>query len=171
MSDKSKTTEHLWEPIEGWLASEALELDDLEWSGRTLRVLVDGPGGVDLDRLAAVSEGISDLLDARVELEDPYQLEVSTPGLERSLRRPRHYEKSVGREVSVKGRGEAGTVVVKGILSGVEPEGITVSDVSGPHHLGFDRVISARTIFRWEKTPKPGGHKPPPDPQPREITT
>ncbi len=66
-----------------------------------LRVTVDGHE-VDLDRLAEVSRGLSRLLDDETDLQDAYQLEVTSPGLERKLRRPTHYEKSVGREVVVK---------------------------------------------------------------------
>ena len=95
----------IWTVVEPYLAAERLELDDVELLGRgpgtLLRVVVDGED-VNIDRLADVSRGISRLLDNETELVDAYRLEVTSPGLERDLRRPSHYAKSVGREVVVK---------------------------------------------------------------------
>lgn len=158
------TVESLWALIEPWLRAEQLELDDLELlgsgRGRTLRVVVDKTGGIDLDRLAEVSDGISRLLDAESDLEGPYQLEVSSPGLERRLRRPRHWEKSIGREVVVKVRSGEAVETVKGVLVAADANGFTVE---GPdtetHGFSYRQVISARTVFRWERSPKPGKKK------------
>jgi ribosome maturation factor RimP len=151
----------IWERIERWLAAEELELDDLEFKGsgrgQTVRVVVDGPGGVDLDRIAELSLGISRLLDDETGLEESYQLEVSSPGLERPLRRPRHFQKSIGREVSVKARAEGATVVVKGHLIAADDEVATIETADGSQRsVSYADVVSARTVFRWEKAPKPG---------------
>lgn len=51
--------DRLWAPIEEFLAREHVELDDLELSGRTLRVVVDAEGGIDLDHITDVSRGVS----------------------------------------------------------------------------------------------------------------
>ena len=96
----------VWDAVEPYLAAERLELDDLELVGRgstrTLRVTVDG-ADVDLDRIAEVSKGLSRLLDHTAGApEGSYQLEVTSPGLERKLTRPRHFQKSLGREAVVK---------------------------------------------------------------------
>ncbi len=151
------TTTDLWEAIERYLAAEGLELDDLQMTGagkgRTLRVVVDAEGGVDVDRLAAVSQDLSRLLDTVGDLAGPYRLEVSSPGLERKLRRPRHYVKSVGREVVVKTTG-AGTL--KGILTEAGETGIAVEGEDGVRRVGYEEIESARTVFRWERAPKPG---------------
>lgn len=148
----------LWRVIEPWLAAEGLELDDLELAGagrgRTLRVAVDAEAGLDLDRLAEVSEGISRLLDGRADLAGPYQLEVTSPGLERKLKRLRHWEKSVGREVAVKVDGEGESV--RGILTAAGPEGFSIDAGEGSRYFTYDRVVSAKTVFRWEAAPRPG---------------
>src|SRR5918999_6452317 len=71
--------------------------------GRSIvKVYVDGDDGVDLDTVAEVSEELSRGLDLRDPLPGRYTLEVSSPGLERSLRSPEHFELSVGRDVVVK---------------------------------------------------------------------
>lgn len=153
-------TTALWELIEPWLIAEQLELDDLDLvgtgSGRTLRVVVDGPDGVDLDRLADVSRGLSLLLDHDSDLEGSYQLEVTSPGLERRLRRPRQFEKSVGREVKIKARRGGTTIVATGILSAADADGFTVDTDDAVESFLFGDVLTARTVFRWERAPKPG---------------
>jgi ribosome maturation factor RimP len=146
--------------IEPWLDAEQVELDDLELvgtgKGRTLRVLVDAEGGVDLDRIAELSLGISALLDSETDLDEPYQLEVSSPGLERKLRLPRHYVKSIGREVSIKIRRDGTTHVFKGVLTEADDDGFTVETDDGGQRGGYDEVTSAKTVYRWQAAPKPG---------------
>ena len=154
-------TEVLWGLIEPWLGAEGLELDDLELKGtgggQLLRVIVDGEQGVDLDRLADLSHGISRLLDSEIDIEGPYQLEVSSPGLERVLRRPRHYEKSVGREVHIKARISGTTVVVRGQLVSADDASFEVDGEDGTtHRFAYADIVKARTVFRWERSPKPG---------------
>lgn len=154
------TTTTLWGLAERYLAAERLELDDLELvgggRGRVLRIAVDGPDGIDLDRLAEVSEGISRLLDAQGTLDGPYRLEVTSPGLERALKRPAHFVKSVGREVVVKAEVEGRTVTLRGVLIAADDEGFSVEDAAGPSRLAYRQVRTARTVFRWERAPKPG---------------
>ena len=146
--------------VEPYLADEHLELDDLELSGhgrgRVLRVIVDGDG-VDLGRLSELSRGLARLLDDAPSLQDPYQLEVSSPGLERKLRRPSHFQKSVGREVVVKVRTDH-TRTVRGRLTDAGDSTFTVESDDEAVSIGYDDVITAKTVFRWEKAPKPG-HK------------
>lgn len=152
-------TTDIWGLIEPYLAAERLELDDLELSGhgrgRVLRVTVDGPE-VDLDRLAEVSRGLSRLLDEETDLQDAYQLEVTSPGLERKLRRPTHYEKSLGREVVVKTVSGESKATHRGELIDVTDSGFTVGADTGPVTVAYEEVVSAKTVFRWEKAPKPG---------------
>ena len=99
-------TDAMWHIVADYLAADGLELDDLELrgsgGGRVLRVVVDAEGGVNLDRLSEVSRGLSRLLDPLPDLQASYRLEVTSPGVERSLRRPQHFEKSLGREVVIK---------------------------------------------------------------------
>lgn len=150
----------LWGLIEPWLAAERVELDDLELSGSgnalTLRCLVDAEGGVDIDRIAELSLGISALLDAQSGLDGPYQLEVSSPGLERKLRTPRHFQKSIGREVTVKLRRDGAATTIKGELVGADDDGFRVLSEGREQSASYEEVTSARTVFRWQAAPKPG---------------
>lgn len=158
-------TQAIWQIVEPWLAAERVELDDVDMvgtgKGRTLRILVDHEDGLDLDRIAALSDGISRLLDEEPSLADPYQLEVSSPGLERKLRRRAQWVKSVGRDVTVKMKTAAGNRTVKGVVKTVDDDGVLV-ELSEPEagdtsaRVGFDDVVSAKTVYRWDSGPKPG---------------
>ncbi len=151
----------LWELLEPWLEAEGVELDDLEvlglGAGRLVRVTVDSPGGVDLERIAQLSRGLSRLLDETDLAGASYTLEVSSPGLERPLRRPSQFRKAVGREVILKTRAEvAGARNHRGILAGVGEGDVLVNVDGAERAIPLDHVTQARTVFRWEKAPKPG---------------
>jgi len=153
------TVSDIWTVVEPYLAAERLELDDLELLGRgpgtVLRVVVDGDG-VNVDRLAEVSRGLSRLLDNETALNDAYRLEVTSPGLERNLRLPTHYSKSVGREVVVKiSEGEKKSTL-RGLLSGAGDQSFTIETGDEPTVVSYEDVLTAKTVFRWEKAPKPG---------------
>jgi ribosome maturation factor RimP len=80
---------------------------------RLVRVIVDADGGVDLDGVARVSRAVSDVLDDRGAFDGPYVLEVSSPGVDRPLREPRHWRRAAGRlvKVDVGGRSVVGRVL------------------------------------------------------------
>ena len=149
----------IWSVVEPYLAAEQLELDDLELTGRgrgrLLRVTVDGDD-VGVDRLAEVSRGLSRLLDDEPGLQDHYRLEVSSPGLERKLRRPAHYRKSMGREVVVKTAVAEGKATYRGTLTDADEARFTVDAEEGPVSVSYEDVVTAKTVFRWERAPKPG---------------
>jgi ribosome maturation factor RimP len=88
------------------VASTGIDLEDVEIRtvGRRIvvRVLVDSETGVSLDQVAAASTAVSEALDADDPFGDePYTLEVSSPGVERPLTLPRHWRRSAGRLVAV----------------------------------------------------------------------
>jgi ribosome maturation factor RimP len=156
---KLTTVTDIWTVVEPYLAAERLELDDLEMLGdgraRMLRVVVDGEG-VNTDRLAAVSRGISRLLDNETDLQDAYQLEVTSPGLERNLRRPSQYAKSIGREVVVKVSTTEGKTTLRGVVAEAGEDGFKIDSEGEAKVVDYQDVITAKTVFRWEKAPKPG---------------
>ena len=149
----------IWDVVEPYLAAERLELDDLELAGqgkgRILRVTVDGED-VTIDRLAGLSRSLSRLLDNATGLQDQYQLEVSSPGLERKLKRPKHYAKSVGREVVAKVSTGDSKMTVRGTIADVSDDEFTIDTDDGERIVEYGDVISAKTVFNWVKAPKPG---------------
>ena len=160
---KTTAAERLSAVVGPYLEAEGLELDTLELLGhrgaRLLRVVVDAEGGIDLDRLAETSRRLSRLLDAESDLEDPYRLEVSSPGLERRLRTSRHFEKAVGREVVMKVRTEGRTISLRGLLASADEEGCELSVEGEVRSFLYGAILSARTVYRWGASPKPGKQK------------
>ena len=100
---RAATIEHeIQTLIEPLVADFGAEVFDVTWGGGRLKVAVDAPGGIDTTTLSKVSRTISQELDLRDPIESRYTLEVSSPGLERRLRRPEHFAKSVGSTVTLK---------------------------------------------------------------------
>ena len=154
----------IWDAIERYVSAEGLELDDVEVAGGhgspAVRVVVDGPDGVDVDHLADLSRGIDRLLDGTRYETTRYGLEVSSPGLERKLRRPAQWAKVQGAEVTVKTRSEIdGNRRHDGVVVTAGTETVEL-DVDGSRRtIPYADITSARTVFVWEKAPKPGGKK------------
>lgn len=152
--------DRLWSQVESYVAAEHLELDDLEilgeGSGRIVRVTLDGES-LEVSRIADLSRGLSRMFDEIDPFEGSYTLEVSSPGLERKLRRPRHYEKSIGSEIKVKTFAPIkGERTHTGVLTQADGSSFTL-DVDGDHRqIGYDAVASARTVFEWKKAARPG---------------
>jgi ribosome maturation factor RimP len=134
----------------------SLSLWDVEVGGskgsRIVRVYVDGEEGVDLDTVAEVSEEISRGLDLRDPIEGRYTLEVSSPGLERTLKRPEHYARSVGKQVVVKTKRKVvgDSHRVDGTILEAGDGSVTLkTDQQEEVDVPYEEVKSARTVFEW----------------------
>jgi len=110
-------------------------------------------GGVDLDTIAATAQRLSRRLDLEgFEQDRPYELEVSSPGLERPLREPRHFERSVGQQVRVKTVEPVdGRRVHEGALVSADAEAIVIASDGGELRVPYDGIASAKTVFEWKK--------------------
>ncbi len=128
-------------------AQEGLELIDAEIGGgggrQILRIFIDKAGGVSLDDCTAVSRAVSTALDVEDPIEGAYDLEVSSPGLDRPLKTPDHFQKFLGSKVRVRTFGplpeSENRRTFLGILQGYENGTISI-DVDGkifrvPHAL------------------------------------
>ena len=98
-----------------------------------LRIFIDKPGGVTLDDCEAMSRAISDPLDEADPISQAYFLEVSSPGIERELTRPEHFEAMKGRDVSVIlfRPTEDGQKEIIARLEGLDGDRILLSDLDG----------------------------------------
>lgn len=149
------------------LDEAGLELVDLELQSGLLRVTVDREGGVDLEALSNANRLVSRALDQIDPIPGRYTLEVSSPGLERPLRRPEHFVRALGKKVTVRtlpGVGEARRLT--GLLANADREGITIEgpDVpDGKQSVRYSEVERARTVFEWgasaapKRSPKKAG--------------
>jgi ribosome maturation factor RimP len=143
------------------LDEHEVELYDLELTGGILKVTLDRPGGIDIGAVGKVTRAISHLLDEADPIAGAFTLEVSSPGLERALRTPEHFARSVGETVIIKARaGVEGERRFKGTLTATDAHGITVAVTEpasdAPRTLAYDEVERARTVFEWGPAPKPG---------------
>ena len=134
--------------------SSGLELWEVAIRGEgrrsVLRVSVDREGGVDLDTIAEVSERLSRRLDLQDFGPRGYTLEVSSPGIERPLRTPRHFERSVGQRVMVKtGAPIDGATVHEGAWVSADAEAIRVASEGGERRVPYTDITSARTVVDW----------------------
>ncbi len=156
----NEVADRLWNVVEPYVAAEGIELDDLEVLGRgpgtIVRVTVDGKDPVGVDRIAALSRGISRLFDSEDPVAGSYTLEVSSPGLERKLRRPSHYAKSLGRVAKVKVKGPSGFETLRGTITEADVTGFTLLVAEVERRIEFADVASARTLFVWQKNSRPG---------------
>ncbi|MEI7993197.1 MAG: ribosome maturation factor RimP [Actinomycetota bacterium] len=157
------------------LADLDLDLYDLDYGAGLLKITIDKPGGADLEVIALATR----LIRREFEHSDPvagdYTLEVSSPGIERSLRRPDHFTRVIGATVSVRLRDVTNEARrIQGILVAADDNGITVRSDEAPHDeriVPYDQIDRARTVFVWgaadkakrgAAAPKQASTKPPP---------
>ncbi len=140
------------ELIEPLVTSQGGEVVDVEHGPGLLRIYLDrGEGGIDLEAITRFSEQISDLLDVEDPVPGRYTLEVSSPGLERPLKTPAHFQRFVGTVVSVKTTSKVeGDRRFQGPLTEATDETVTV----GGRTLRYDEIEKAKTVFEWGPTPK-----------------
>jgi len=122
----AESREELERQVESALTLEfpTVELVDLETRGGgmpTLTLFIDRPGGVDLDLCAAVAQALD-------ELRQRYAVEVSSPGLDRRLRKPAHFAAALGSEVAVRTAAPRnGRSNWKGRLTATDDEEVTLT--------------------------------------------
>ncbi len=167
-------TSSLEDRISGLLADPisdlGAELVDVEFTGGTLRVLVDIEhepltGGVDTTTLASINRAIGPILDDDDPIPGRYTLEVSSPGVERRLARPDHYRRAVGENVVVKLAGGAREHRrIKGELLEASEDRFVVrvnerdgADLADPEleTIAYGDVDRTKTVFEWGPRPKP----------------
>ncbi len=88
------------------LTEKSFELVDLEYKsegkGKIVRVFIDKQGGVNMDDCSAVSRELSILLDVHDIIPSSYNLEISSPGLTRQLKKPADFGKNIGKKLRLK---------------------------------------------------------------------
>ena len=110
------------------------------------RVLVTTPNGISLDKCAEISRMISPILDVDEPMGGEYILEVSSPGIERKLRKKEHFIASVGEKVKIK---NFATETYKGELISADNEKIVVKTEFGEEKITYDNILAAATYFEW----------------------
>jgi len=115
--------------------------------GKTIyRVIIKSDEGVDLNLCADISNLISPLLDVNPPVRGDYNLEVSSPGIERKLKKLSHFQNSIGELVKIV---TLDAEQIKGKLTKVEENKIYIETDHGEESIDFDRIVSAKTYFEW----------------------
>lgn len=138
--------ENLAEPV---VRFEGMELIDVEFhrgqGGWVLRVIIDKPGGVTLEDCAAVSRQLGDVLDAKLERDEPYHLEVSSPGLDRPLTKPKHFVSFEGRPAVIRtNRPVEGKKHFRGVLAGVSDDTVKLVVDELTVSIPYEAIAKAR---------------------------
>ena len=140
----------LLEPTLKHMGYELYAVEQSGQSGRTLRVSIDRVEPITIDDCERVSKVVGPLLDHANLISGPYDLEVSSPGAERPLRRKEDYERFNGKRVNVRYRSGVTETVVEGQLVAVDGAGIAVQALGARGrapvivHIGWDDVASGR---------------------------
>jgi ribosome maturation factor RimP len=156
----------LTEAIEERMAGLGFELVELERAGSkarpVLRVRADRMGAAEdetitVDDCARISRNLEEYLDALPTMPATYVLEVSSPGVERPLVRPRDFERFVGREVAIRGyaplagRGRRLEGELLGLMEGPGGERVRLRLTDGEEiEVARDEIARAHLVFRWK---------------------
>ncbi|AKJ06263.1 ribosome maturation factor RimP [Archangium gephyra] len=147
--------QELLEPI---VAGEGLELLEVEFlrerEGWILRLFIDKPGGrVGLDECSQVSRAVDTVLDVEDIVPHEYNLEVSSPGVNRPLKKPVHFERVKGQKIKVKTFGPIGEPPRKnftGTLTEVAADAIAVDvEGAGNFRISFKDIAKANLEFEF----------------------
>jgi len=143
----------------------SLDVYDIERRGGTIRVTLDtmpgSDGGITLDSLSLATRLISRELDHEDPIAGHYTLEVTSPGLERTLRTPAHFAREVGKTITVRLRDpQADPRRLQGALVAADDHVVTLLlDEGSELVVAISDIDKARTVFEWGPKPKPG-HQP-----------
>ncbi|HEX8536227.1 MAG TPA: ribosome maturation factor RimP [Cystobacter sp.] len=147
--------QQLLEPIVAGEGLEHLEVEFLrEREGWILRLFIDKPGGrVGLDECSQVSRAVDTVLDVEDIVPHEYNLEVSSPGVNRPLKKPVHFERVKGQKVKVKTFGPIGEPPRKnftGTLTEVAADAIAVDvEGAGSFRISFKDIAKANLEFEF----------------------
>lgn len=149
------------------IADLKLDLYDLEFRGGTLRITIDtpagSPAGIDLEAIALATRLIGREFDHHDPVPGHYTLEVTSPGLERTLRTPAHYQREIGKTVAIRLRDTVNVGRrIQGVLLAADDQSATIrldqpdADGTTERVVPFHQIDRARTVFVWGPAPKPG---------------
>jgi ribosome maturation factor RimP len=146
MASLSQT--RLRELVEPAVIEAGYDLEDvtITKAGRrsVVRVVVDIDGGVDLDAVADVSRLVSVALDEADPLgQQPYVLEVTSPGVDRPLTEPRHWRRNVGRKVRAGDR--------QGRIREVTDDGVTIEVNGEVETISFDQLPAGHIVLEFSR--------------------
>ncbi len=147
----TKQEQRLTELLTPTVEAAGFELLGVEFvsAGRhsTLRLYIDHPEGVNVDHCALVSREVGAILDVEDPIPNEYNLEVSSPGLDRPLFTPEHFAKVIGQKIEVKlAIPQDGRRRFKGALVAIEDDMLVIEVDGKPYRLLMDNVDKANVV-------------------------
>ena len=122
-----------------------------ENNNNIFRIYITSPDGITLEKCTEVSRMVSPLLDVTKPINGNYNLEVSSPGIERKLKTIEHFSCSIGENIKIKGYSTE-TLKGKSIEVNIKDKTFKIQDNDGDIHLiNYDDVLSASTYFLWKE--------------------
>lgn len=132
------------------------ELYDVEYAkeGKNyfLRIFIDKEDGIDLNDCEKVNDGIMELLDEADYIKEQYFLEVSSPGIERVLKKTKHFDSAMGETIEVKlYKPMDKQKDIEGILTGYDEESITMTYENGEISVPRNNIAQIKTKYNWDE--------------------
>ena len=148
--------------VEPLAAQADADIYDVTLAGGKLVVALTRAGGIDLETLTSVARQLNVVLDEQDPISGSYTLEVTSPGLERTLRTAEHFAGAIGDEVTIRTKPDIdGERRVRGTLAGADATTVTVTlDDGSERTVAIADIERARTVFTWGGSEKPGKQKP-----------
>jgi ribosome maturation factor RimP len=154
--ERDRTVSRIWELATQIADGEAMEVIDVELrregtrAGRVLRVYLDKEGGPNVDDLGRVSRQLSELLDSQDIVEGSYTLEVSSPGINRPLKKPEHFQRFIGKRVRIRtGDMIDGRRSFLGTLSEVSGDTIRIEVEGKAYQIPFSMIEKSNYEHDW----------------------
>jgi ribosome maturation factor RimP len=134
----------LLQTIKGILQDQALRLYDFDFNeaAKILRVFIDKEGGVTISDCQRISSAFSRELDKLDLIRQNYTLEVSSPGINRPLRKPDHFRWALGKQVEI----DLAETKIQGFLRNVDENGIVVATPAGEKTFPFPAITRAKVL-------------------------
>lgn len=154
MANIEEKVEKLVEPI---IEKIGYELYDVEYTkeGKNyfLRIFIDNENGIDLNDCEKVNDAITDILDEENYIKEQYFLEVSSPGVERILRKDKHLEQNIGEEINIKlfKKDENGKKEYLGKLKEFDDLKIIIEQDENEIQVERKNISQIKTVYNWEE--------------------
>lgn len=151
----SKIEEKVEELVKSKIENLGYELYDVEYTKEGpnyyLRIYIDKTDGIDLNDCEKVNDEINDILDEANYIKEQYYLEISSPGIERILRKEKHLEQNIGKEVEIKlfKKDAKGKKSYIGILEKFNAEEIVIKEQE-EEKIERKNIAQIKTIYNWE---------------------
>src|SRR5580704_11448543 len=146
----------LAEPLARSLGLELVDIEYLrEGPSWILRIFIDKPGGVNLDDCSTFSHALGPALDVDDVVGTAYSLEVSSPGLERALKKPKDFERFAGKRIKVKtfaplpttgAAAGPGQKNFQGILIGLKGDRVEIEAEGKPVQIPLNAIAKAHLV-------------------------